>query len=178
MKERIRSIMEHVQLSQQDFAARLGISPASLSSIFNGRTNPTNNHVMAVHRAFPNININWLMFGEGEMVKSSSSDENGDDLKSEENLLDKPMEVDGSMMPEDEVAAHAFFDNPTVSSAPVSASPSRMNYHGRREMNPQANATLQFSRSAINIDKRERKIKEIRVFFDDGTYESFVPSNK
>lgn len=66
MKERIRQIMDQAKLSQQDFAAKLGISPASLSSIFTGRTNPTNNHVMAVHRAFPDININWLMFGEGD----------------------------------------------------------------------------------------------------------------
>ena len=46
MKERIRCIMEYVQLTQQDFAAKLNISPASLSGIFTGRTNPTNNHVM------------------------------------------------------------------------------------------------------------------------------------
>ena len=30
---------------------------------------------------------------------------------------------------------------------------------------------------AINVDNRPRRIKEIRVFFDDGTYESFVPSS-
>lgn len=30
----------------------------------------------------------------------------------------------------------------------------------------------------INLDKDERKIKEIRVFYSNGTYESFVPSNK
>ena len=67
--------MELAGLSQQEFAARLEISPASLSSIFTGRTNPTNNHVQAIHRAFPNINVNWLMFGEGEMmVPSVASD--------------------------------------------------------------------------------------------------------
>lgn len=43
------------------------MSPASLSSIFNGRTNPTNNHVQAIHRAFPVVNVSWLMFGEGDM---------------------------------------------------------------------------------------------------------------
>ena len=32
--------------------------------------------------------------------------------------------------------------------------------------------------SAINIDKEGRRIKEIRVFYSNGTYESFVPSNK
>lgn len=68
MIERIRSIMDYAKLSQQDFAARLGISPASLSSILTGRTNPTNKHVMGVHVAFPEINVNWLMFGEGEML--------------------------------------------------------------------------------------------------------------
>ena len=65
--------MEYAHLSQQDFALRLGMSPASLSSIFTGRTNPTSNHVKAIHHAFPEININWLMFGEGEQLVASSS---------------------------------------------------------------------------------------------------------
>ena len=38
MIDRIRTIMEYAKMSQQDFAARLGISPASLSSILTGRT--------------------------------------------------------------------------------------------------------------------------------------------
>ena len=53
MKERIRLIQEQLGLSQIEFANKLGISPASLSSIYTGRTNPTNNHVMAIHKAFP-----------------------------------------------------------------------------------------------------------------------------
>jgi transcriptional regulator with XRE-family HTH domain len=59
MKDRVRQVMTWAKLSQQDFATYLEISPASLSSIFNGRTNPTNNHVQAIHRAFPEINVNW-----------------------------------------------------------------------------------------------------------------------
>lgn len=66
MKDRIRQIMDDAKMSQQDFAAKLGISAASLSSIFTGRTRPTNNHVQAIHKAFPEININWLLFGEGD----------------------------------------------------------------------------------------------------------------
>lgn len=68
MIDRIRTIMEYTKLSQQDFAARLGISPASLSSILTGRTNPTNKHIMGIHQGFPEINVNWLMFGEGDML--------------------------------------------------------------------------------------------------------------
>jgi hypothetical protein len=32
------------------------------------------------------------------------------------------------------------------------------------------------NKNAKNFDILKRNIKEIRVFFDDGTYESFVPS--
>ena len=73
MKDRIKQIMEAVGLSQQDFAKELGISAASLSSIFTGRTNPTNNHVMAIHRVFPQINVNWLLFGEGDMIMKNQA---------------------------------------------------------------------------------------------------------
>lgn len=78
MKDRIRLVMERAQLSQQDFARKLEISPASLSSIFTGRTNPTNNHVSAVHRAFPDINVNWLMFGEGDMYLPTAAAGSGE----------------------------------------------------------------------------------------------------
>ncbi len=64
--------MDSMGLSQQEFAQKLGMSPASLSNIFNGRSNPTNNHVQAIHRAFPNINTNWLMFGEGTMLNDDA----------------------------------------------------------------------------------------------------------
>ena len=67
MKDRILEIMKRNNMTQQEFAAALEISPATLSNIFNGKTNPTNNHVMAIHKRFPQINVNWLMFGEGNM---------------------------------------------------------------------------------------------------------------
>ena len=70
MQDRIRQIMDHYGLSQQNFASQLGVAPATISSIFTGRTNPTNKHVQAIHKAFPEIDTNWLMFGEGEMMTS------------------------------------------------------------------------------------------------------------
>ena len=74
MKERILQIMRRENMTQQEFAKAIEVSPASLSNIFNGKTNPTNNHVSAIHRRFPDININWLMFGEGDMYTSLPDD--------------------------------------------------------------------------------------------------------
>ena len=170
MKDRIRKVMEWTGLSQQDFAARLDISPASLSGIFTGRTNPTNNHVVAIHRVFPQINVSWLLFGEGTMLEGEAAA--GTEAAGNEQVVpgrgaDVPAEINGmpSMFPE------SAFSGPVQHPSLVQKSPvmphegyvNRSNY--AREME-----------NAKAIDKPRRKIKEIRVFFDDGTYESFVPS--
>src|SRR5574344_1193153 len=67
MKDRIKKLMESQHMTQQTFAQVTGISPASLSSIFTGRTKPTLNHVEAIQKKFPNINLGWLLNGSEPM---------------------------------------------------------------------------------------------------------------
>lgn len=151
MPERIHQIMEFSKMSQQDFAAKLGISAASLSSIFNGRTRPTNNHTVAIHKAFPDISLNWLLFGEGEMREAESEGQSA------------------SFQTEPSVPANDLFagasQGANVSSYSTASGMQRKDYGYRVEP----------SMEVKNIDIKKRLIKEIRVFFDDGTYESFVP---
>ncbi len=56
--------MESQHMTQQTFAQSIGMSPASLSSIFNGRTKPTINIVEAIKNKIPKISTDWLMFGK------------------------------------------------------------------------------------------------------------------
>ena len=71
MKERIKTIQSTTKMSQQDFAKAIGVAPGSLSSVYSGRTQPSNNFVLGIHKAFPEINLYWLMFGEGDMYVES-----------------------------------------------------------------------------------------------------------
>lgn len=157
MKDRIRIIMESQKMSQQDFALKLGISPASLSSIFNGRTNPTSNHTIAIHSAFPEISINWLMFGEGNMMVD---DENARSEKTDNTLEEKEGET---KIPSDLFASL----NPKSREKPSDYRP----YVKNGDVNPSQPANCQVFERVV-----KRQIKEIRVFYDDGTYESFVMS--
>ncbi len=167
--------METADLSQQDFAMKLGISPASLSSIYTGRTNPTNNHVMAVHRAFPEVDINWLMFGEGEMFSSSADGKTASaaptgtssSLFSDADKMAAHTDVIPSFFIEDEQPSRNRQGGAAQPEAVQRKSPSSSPAYAP---NPRENANI--------IDKKPRKIKEIRVFFDDGTYESFIPSSR
>ena len=75
MKDRIRLVMESQHMTQQTFAQFIGISPAALSSIFNGRTNATLNTVEAIKSKLPLLNSDWLLFGKGKMYDDASQDD-------------------------------------------------------------------------------------------------------
>lgn len=179
MIDRIRTIMEYTKLSQQDFAARLGISPASLSSILTGRTNPTNKHIMGIHQGFPEINVNWLMFGEGDMLTGEHAQSPANEAGTN---VDELGQTATTMQPIDSDAANEngslFASEQSTTYPPSSVEHRAMAYGSRRDQRATVRGNGNVVTSAINFDKDERRIKEIRVFYSNGTYESFVPSNK
>ncbi len=162
MKDRIRQIMEAQHMSQQVFAQFIELSPASLSSIFNGRTKPTLNIVEAIKKKIPDINIDWLMFGSGPMYKSMSE---GTDSFSQSQDQPTPSGVKN----QNSVLAFDFDDSP----APVQSNPAP------QKSNSVISTPQNQSRQEIKIvDKPPRRVTEIRVFYDDQTWESFVPAKK
>lgn len=163
MKDRIMQIMKKENMSQQDFAAALDVSPSSLSSIFNGRTNPTSKHVSAIHRRFPQISINWLMFGEGDMYVDGAMEDGS--------VSDQP-EGDS-----EESRGHHVPEGDNGSDAGGTSNQTEAAEH--QQVNPCASvqacgSPIPVIRETVRyIDKPQRKITEIRIFFDDGTYEVF-----
>lgn len=182
MKERIKEVQEHYNLKQKQFALELGVAEATLSSVKTGRTAPSNNLIQAIHNAYPAININWLMFGEGEMLLPLTPETAVGTIPSAE-ALDRaagvaPMTQAGigqnvGFQPSE---GPSLFDAPAVVNSPkIGAKPA--NYSALPTELQLAEALSQLKK-ANEVDRRVRKIKEIRVFFDDGTFEAFVPSNK
>lgn len=179
MKDRIRAIMESYQLTQQQFAQRLGLGAATISSIFTGRTNPTNNHVQAIHRAFPEISTNWVLFGEGEMMVSNSTF-SGSETSSSVSLDSDVVELnlgDTALNFSPEIDSPTLFSEVSAPSSVSSvSSPAAPKTNSRAGLSSELlKAQLQASQVS---ERAPKKIKEIRVFFDDGTFEVFSPSNK
>lgn len=162
MKDRIIQIMKMENMTQLEFAKALEVSPSSLSNIFNGRTNPTSNHVNAIHKRFPSININWLMFGEGSMYDATDggSQTEGTASSSDAN------EADASSL--DSPTLFALMDEEEHKSSPMSSPTAGL----RQEVG--SGSQIPVIREVVKyIDKPQRKITEIRIFFDDGTFEVF-----
>ena len=149
-------------MSQQVFADFIGANPATLSGIFNDRTRPTLNIVEAIKKKIPNISTDWLMFGSGEMYLPDQTSENG----SQEMADQGP---DGTSMPQN---LTLDFESSPVST-PKNGSSAISNYNSVRNTHPEIDRTgVKF------IDKPQRRVKEIRVFYDDQTWETFVPEKK
>lgn len=140
------------QMTQQEFANFIKISPASLSSVFNGRTRPTLNIIEAIKSKMPDVDINWLLFGEGDMLdndKQTAGDTPHPDTRDDG---DNPHGNDGD--------TRARRPGADVTAATPGDDPARG--EPAREV-------------VTRVETPPRKITEIKVYFDDRTYETFVP---
>lgn len=162
MKDRIRQIMEAQHMTQQVFANHIGTTPATLSGIFNDRTRPTINIIESIKKKFPDISLEWLMFGEGDMYKSSQ--ETSDDYENA-----PQMGVPATKFGQEQVLD---FES-TVAPTPHSGHPTAPYYNSVRTTHPEI-----LRDEVKTIDKPSRRVTEIRVYYDDQTWESFVPSKK
>ncbi len=147
MKDRIYKLMTELGVNQKEFAQMTGISPTTLSSVFNGRTMATLNQVLAIHTKFPDIRLEWLMFGEGEMREGRR--------QAEQMTFSSPT---------------LFDENRKIPPAPPLAQENR-NLVPSGISKEELAETL---REALDDKgKQRRSVVEIRVFFDDGTYDVF-----
>lgn len=162
MKDRIKQIMESLKMTQSEFASYVGLAPATLSSIFNGRTRPTLNVVEVLKKKIPNINIDWLLLGTGDMYFSSPTPSEGVASQEHQGSQER-YQVQNPMLDFDQNPDSTPQNGPLVTSNSNSVRSTRLDLV-REEVK--------------SLDKPQRRVLEIRVFYDDQTWETFIPSRK
>ena len=151
--------MEDQHMTQQVFADFLQQSPATLSSIFNGRTRPTLQVIDAIKSKIPDISIEWLLYGTGEMYmthpQGSEESLSAGQMTGQEQTLNFDSPLPGNGFMQQNVGTPVAF------------------HQGVQNTHPEM-----IREEFKIIDKQPRKVTEIRVYYDDQTYETFVPSKK
>lgn len=75
MKERLKKLRKELNLTQQEFADRIGISRGNIATYETRDGSPGNSVINLICREF-NVSETWLRTGEGEMfVKQTEDDE-------------------------------------------------------------------------------------------------------
>ncbi len=143
MKNRIYQLMKQQGMTQKEFAAELCVAEGTLSSIYTGRTKASNNIVNAIHERFPDVSVLWLMYGEGEMYGSEKA------TLSSEQPTDLGGDVQNAVLKPSGAVQPLSEQSPVTPAAPV------------------VQEVIKY------VEKPQRKISEIRIFYDDGTFETF-----
>ena len=189
MKDRIRQLMEELHLTQQSFAKETGINTATLSNVLAGKSKPTLDIVDKIRLKFSNLNVLWLMYGQGEMFGGAD----GSSFASADSPVspasdsptssaswtndDAPRLTEGGDGP----AISFIVDEQRVESRPKQRQQTTAGYTQPSLFDqPQMHSVNNTRKNPVQnevkyIDKPQRKITEIRIFYDDQTWETFVP---
>ena len=151
MKDRIKQLMEAQHMTQANFAALLGLNPATLSQLLTGKANPSLNHVEAIRKGFPNISYEWLIAGVGPMFKVEAS---------------QAAKVKEQGLFNDDGESNVVTQIPQIAIPVTAPEPKKQNIY---EPKPSV------YESHKPQDEPARRVKEIVLYYTDHTFETFVP---
>lgn len=161
-KERIEYIIKEMSLSNVEFSQLTGIAPATISHITSGRSKPTLPILKAIVMAFPELNPQWVFMGEGPVYSKSEAET--DNVVSEQPVLRQTgtggLDLFSTVQPNVKPRTAE-----TVKAKPQAQPAKTMDVLGLKEV---IKASVDEA-----IGRRKRQIVEVRIFFDDGTYEAF-----
>lgn len=84
VKQRLLEFLRSKRITQSEFTRRLGVSPTYIGAMRKGI--PTSK-LMKICEMYPDLNRDWLLYGEGEMVISKETEEAGAEAAGYETLL-------------------------------------------------------------------------------------------
>lgn len=164
-RERIELLMKCYELSPSQFAEKTGIQRASVSHILSGRNKPSLEVLLKIYDAFPELDLKWLMTGAGEEPVAASKSAVSAVPSVENSLFSQPEHEQPELQQVLNVVQSRQEQAPQ---RPVRQQPQQRVVVERQ---PRRTAVAKAQQQPIN----ERRIKEIRIFYTDGTYETLFP---
>ena len=156
-RDRIELIMKSYNLTPSQFADKTGIQRASVSHILSGRNKASLEVMLKIFDAFPGLDMQWLMTGKGNAPVADGVQETAPQSSSaaiQSELFSEP-----APSPVEFIAPQPQ----KVVQRPVAVA--------ERVAPRRVTRVAQQAQQPVAV----RKIKELRVFYSDGTYEILYP---
>lgn len=170
MNTRLKQFIAAENITQAQLADTINVVRASVSHILAGRNKPSYEFISGLMRHYPNLNMEWLMFGKGKMYKDTKSD--------------AAAPLTPEITPTDDVEAGygELFGDEIESPAPVQLEETPAACDGAVRSVPSPSHTtpglsLSDIKTLINASQRptnQRKLIKITAFFDDGTFQELM----
>ncbi len=158
---RLKLFMDNEGLSHSQFADKSSIPRPTLSQLLSGRNKKISDVLVGqIHRAFPRLSVLWLMFGEGEML-----------LEGDNVLSDSVGQIsdDSIFAPDSTIDFIESQENALemVSNDIQNSVSERVNIKSE---------IVDSKRQINQIARNPRKVIQITVYYDDNTFETFMPN--
>lgn len=76
MINRISQILKTKNLTSAKFADEIGVQRSSVSHVLSGRNKPSLEFIQKILKTYPEIDTNWLLSGEGNILTNNTKSEN------------------------------------------------------------------------------------------------------
>lgn len=173
MIERVQLIIKAKNLTASQFADEIGIQRSGMSHVLTGRNNPSLEFVQKILRRYPEIDTNWLIFGNGSMYSENLlANANIKVLPDKETAVSDGNDLFSALVPDSgkkttleivpEIERKAS-ENKNIIRDPPLIIPSQ-------EM-----AKETYSSPGTEISKPKGKVDKIILFYSDNSFEEFLP---
>ena len=69
--KRLQKIISYYEENASSFAEKIGVQRSSISHVLSGRNKPSLDFIMKVLKAYPQVNLYWLLNGSQEFLSTS-----------------------------------------------------------------------------------------------------------
>ncbi|PIF46028.1 helix-turn-helix protein [Chryseobacterium sp. 52] len=176
LNERISQVIEYSNFSSSEFADEIDVQRSSISHITSGRNKPSLEFIIKIKSRFPEILWDWLVTGEGEMLKSELPEIEPAPIEKNEDERGKPTPLPDlfTMMKDDE----DFGSEEEIELPKQELRESFIPPQSKAQENISDSQRLENSNAQIlsqAIGNQSNKIKRIVLFYENGKFESFEP---
>lgn len=77
-KDRMSFVVQLYFTNKADAAEQLELSQQMISGLTNGKTKPSFDTILQIHKIIPDLNLHWLLLGEGNMSQSLQTNKQAD----------------------------------------------------------------------------------------------------
>lgn len=178
---RLKLFIDTNGLTSSQFADMCGIPRPTLSQILSGRNKKVSDTlVKQVHSAFPDLSILWLMFGEGPVKIASSDVELGirsHNVNSSEGLAPVRWREERIFTDENPVMTPDVQGEIENSALKALNSPNLTPNSTKNQIFESDLRIVDLQHQIENMRKNPRKVIQITIYYDDSTFETFIPKN-
>lgn len=168
LNERISKIIEYSGFSPSEFADEIEVQRSNISHITSGRNKPSLDFIIKIQERFPELHWDWLIKGNGEMVKKTES----------EVIVEKPKPAslpDLFSLIDDNNFGITESEDRVSKDLPRELEISSPSPTNQKISDSQRLESDESKKVSQPIENQSSKIKRIVMFYENGKFESFEP---